>query len=57
MTTVSEIPKKPNKKPSTFRLSQTALGLVERLANESGVSKAAILEMAIRDYAQKSGVK
>lgn len=40
----------------TFRLTETASRLLLACADDKGISKAAVLEQAIRDYARKSRV-
>lgn len=40
----------------TFRLTETASKLLQACADTAGISKAAVLEQAIRDYARKSKV-
>lgn len=45
------------KQPTSFRLSEQALRLLKLLADAKGVSQAAVIEMAIREMAQKDGVK
>jgi predicted transcriptional regulator len=44
------------KNPTSFRLSETARGLLGRLAEATGMPRAACLELAIRDLARKQGV-
>ena len=39
-----------NKQPSNFRLSQEAFALLEQWSNRLGISKAGILELAIREF-------
>lgn len=43
------------KYPTSFHLSAAAKQLLKRLADELGVSQAAVLELAIRDYAKQHG--
>jgi hypothetical protein len=45
------------KTPTSFRLSPTARGLLAALADNSGLSHASVLEMALRDMAKRRGVK
>lgn len=45
------------KKPTTIRLSAEAQRLLVLLAERNGVSKTAVLEMAVRQMAQREGVK
>jgi predicted DNA-binding protein len=48
-----------NKKadPTSVRLTEHAKRLLEKLTQKHGVSKAAIIEMAIREKAEKEGVE
>lgn len=39
-----------NKQPRNFRLSEEALVLLEQWSNRLGLSKAGILELAIREF-------
>jgi hypothetical protein len=41
------------KQSRNFRLSPEALALIRELAERLGVSQAAILEMAVREFAKK----
>jgi len=41
------------KKPCTFRLTEEAIALIDRKARELGVSQAAIIEMAVREFVKK----
>lgn len=43
-------------KSEAFRLTETASLLLLACAESAGISKAAVLEQAIRDYAKKKGV-
>ncbi len=45
------------KKATSFRLSEKATNLQQRLSDALGISLTAILELAIRDLAKKHGVK
>ena len=45
------------KHPTSFRLSEEALRLLDELAKKLGISQAAVLEIAIRAAAKKEGVK
>jgi hypothetical protein len=45
------------KTPTSFRLSPTARGLLSALADNSGLSHASVLEVALRDMAKRRGVK
>lgn len=42
--------------PESFRLTDTASKLLQSCADEAGISKAAVLEQAIREYAKRKGV-
>jgi hypothetical protein len=44
------------KNPTTIRLTELGEQLLTKLATKIGVSKAAIIEMAIREKAEKEGV-
>ena len=48
-----------NKKapPTSVRLTEYAKQLLEKLIKKHGVTKAAIIEMAIREKAEREGVK
>ena len=51
------VPKEKTKTSSeTFRLTETASLLLSECARVAGVSKAAIIEQAIRDTAKRAGV-
>lgn len=39
--------------PTSFRLSLEAISLVGRMADKLGVSKTAVVEMALRDKAER----
>jgi predicted transcriptional regulator len=43
------------KYPTSFHLSADAKRLLKRLADELGVSQAAVVELAIREYARTHG--
>lgn len=45
-----------NKRSTSMRLSQTADRLIEAVAKKLGVSKAAVMEMAVRAFAEQHGV-
>ena len=45
-----------NKRSTSMRLSQTAERLIEAVAKKLGVSKSAVMEMAIRAFAEQQGV-
>jgi hypothetical protein len=45
------------KQPTSFRLTDTARALLQSIAEESGVSVTAALEMLIRDAAKRKGIK
>jgi hypothetical protein len=44
------------KQRTGFRLSHDAMFLLEALAQANGISKTAVLELAIRDLAKKQGI-
>ena len=44
------------KQRTGFRLSPDAMALLEALAAANGISKTAVLELAIRDTAKKQGI-
>ena len=41
------------KKATSFRLSDNARQLLNKIANSLGISKTAVIELAIRKYAKK----
>ena len=43
------------KKPTTVRLSAEAQRLLDALADKNGISKTAVLELAIRKMAEQEG--
>ena len=43
--------------PFSLRISDDASALLTKLAAKLGVSKAAVFEMAIREFAKKNGVQ
>lgn len=45
------------KKATSVRLSEAALRLVDLLAKRNGISKTAVLELAIRRMAAEDGVE
>ena len=44
------------KHATSLRLSPEAKRLLEELANRLGVSRSAVLELAIREYARREGI-
>ena len=44
------------KQPVHFRFSQEAIVLLHRLADADGISRTAMLEIAIREAARKRGI-
>jgi len=48
--------KQPKVNPKTIRLTAVANDLLSALAEKHGVSQTAILEMAIREKAERDGV-
>ena len=44
------------KSPTSFRLSELALGLLSALAEDTGQSQAGVIELALRDLAKSRGV-
>lgn len=51
------MPPDSGKKPTTVRLSAEAQRLLEKMAEKNGISKTAVLELAIRKMAEKEGVE
>ena len=49
--------KSESRTPTSFRLSRTANGLLAALADDSGLSRVSVLEIALRDMAKRRGVK
>jgi CxxC motif-containing protein (DUF1111 family) len=47
----------PLKTATSFRLSLPARQLIEALAEDSGLSQASVVELALRDMAKQRGVK
>lgn len=47
----------PLKQATSFRLSVPARRLIEALAEETGLSQASVVEIALRDMAKRRGVK
>ena len=45
------------KQPTSFRLSEHAHALINRLAEAMGLSRTAVLEQAIRALARREGVE
>lgn len=45
------------KQPVHFRFSQEAVTLLQRMADANGISRTAMLEIAIREAAQKRGMR
>lgn len=45
-----------NRKPTSFRLSTTALDLILILAESLGLSQTAVIEMAVRDLAKRNKI-
>lgn len=48
---------KPMKAATSFRLSIEAHALIAALADDTGLSQASVVEMALRDLAKRRGVK
>lgn len=46
-----------NKNPTSFRLSPEAFNLITKLCEKLGLSKASVLEMAIRKLAEQEGIE
>ena len=44
--------KRARKHPTSFRLSSTAMLLLESTSTDLSISRASVVEMAIRDFAQ-----
>lgn len=51
------MPTGSGKKPTTVRLSAEAQRLLALLSERDGISKTAVLELAIRQMAQREGVR
>lgn len=47
---------KQKKHPTSMRLTATAEKLIAKLSEKLGVSKSAVLELAIRNLAQQQGI-
>jgi DNA-binding protein H-NS len=50
----------PRGNPKTlknFRLTEEAIELLEQLSSERGISQAAVIEQAVRDFAHESGTE
>ena len=45
------------KQPVHFRLSQEAVALLQRMADMDGITRTAMLEIAIREVARKRGIR
>jgi predicted transcriptional regulator len=50
------MPEDSGKKPMTIRLSAEAQRLLDLLAQDNGVSKTAVIELAIREMARRQQV-
>jgi hypothetical protein len=48
--------KTPTKTPTSFRLSETATDLLQKLVDATGIPRGAVLELAIRELARKQGL-
>jgi len=46
-----------DRSPTSFRLSTVALRIILLLAESLGLSRTAVVEMAVRELAKKNGVK
>lgn len=51
------VPRKPTSKAQTFRLTEEARRLLAAIAEKQGVDKTAMLEILIRELAEKRGIK
>ncbi|MBI3910274.1 MAG: ribbon-helix-helix protein, CopG family [Armatimonadetes bacterium] len=51
------MPERPNKRKTSVSLSEEARRLLERLAEKFGISQSAVLELAIREKAERAGVE
>lgn len=51
------VPRKETAKAVTFRLTEEARLLLERIARSQGIDKTAALEVLIREAAEKRGIK
>lgn len=47
----------PAKSPKSFRLSDEAARLLSAIADKMGISLTSTLEIIIRDFAQRQGIK
>jgi hypothetical protein len=45
------------KKGTSFRLSDTARAILKEAKKKQGVSEASVLELALREYAEKHSIK
>jgi PIN domain nuclease of toxin-antitoxin system len=45
------------KTPTSFRLSEEARALIERISATLGISQAAVIEMAVRQLAKKEKIE
>lgn len=43
--------------PTSFRLSETALKLLDRLSSLLGLKRSAVMELALRELAKKHGAR
>lgn len=46
-----------NKAPINIRLSPEGLALADKLKSQKGISRTAVIELAIRAYAKQEGVE
>jgi len=46
-----------NKPATSFRITEAAQILLEKLAEKLGIAKTAVVELAVRELAKKEGVK
>jgi len=57
MLSFMDKPKKRDETPMTFRFSPEAKRLLREIAQKQGISMTAVLELLIRDEAERRGVK
>jgi hypothetical protein len=50
-------PPPPRKHPTSFRLSEEGLSLLDRIAWQLGIKRAAVLELIIREKAEALGLR
>ncbi len=50
-------PPPPRRHPTSFRLSEEGLSLLDRIARQLGIKRAAVLELIIREKADALGLR